>query len=363
MWEDELRGLLANGFLASISAIWMCTVNPAVAQEMSFRVVTDRAGCGTCIWVQASGEIASTSATSLKSFLQANPFVSVLQIDSTGGNLGAALEMGELVRSRNLAVVVGGASLRRNSLGDQIATRVAGQCMSACVYVLAGGQPRSQVLDSVVGVHQFYGGTSGVSGEVALDTGQRVSGALIEYLTRMGVSASIITAASSARPDEIYILSNTEKLRFKLLTSVQEQYSAVPGYGRAVAAPTIDPFGDSSRLPPASVDECGKARYSLADAGSVSAMQAKNRFFRDVCNAYFEIIDVERRLNNRDIVDCQDAWGAALDELNEEGTLLPNELRLASLRVKMGGLANSRCGSYTPRQPLDDSTVRRRAIP
>jgi hypothetical protein len=220
-------------------------------------------------------------------------------------------------------------------------------------------------LESVVGVHQFYGSASGVSGETALDTGQRVSGALIDYLTRMGVSASVISAASSARPDEIYILSNTEKLRFKLLTSVQEQYSAVPGYGRAVGAPSIDPFGDSSRLPPASVDECGKARYSLADANSVSVMQAKNRFFRDACNAYFEVIDMERRYNRPDLVDCKEAWGAAIDELNETVTPLPDDMRLSFLRTKMSALANHHCGGSDTqiRKPLDDSTLRRRAIP
>jgi len=330
-----------------ISAVWIGAALPAVAQEMTFKVLTDRAGCGTCVWLQASGEITAETSVSFKSFLQQNPFVSVVQIDSVGGNLGAALEMGELVRSRNLAMVVGGASVRSSSSGDQIATRVAGQCLSACVYLLAAGQSRSQVLDSVIGVHQFYGGTSGISGEAALDTGQRISGALIDYLTRMGVSPSMIAAASSARPDEIYVLSNSEKLRFRLLTSVQEQYSAAPGYGRAIGTASIDPFGDSSRVPPASSDECGKARYSLADAGSVSAMQKKNRFFRDVCESYFEIIGISR------VTECQDAWDAAHDVLNEQPGLgtLPDDMRLNFLRQKM---LLSRCGqgTFTPSNTL-----------
>lgn len=332
-WEGCVRGMLAKACGLIVLLACVGAAMPAVAQQMSFNVLTDRAGCGNCTWLQASGEITADTTSKFKSFLQEHPYVSVVQIDSVGGNLGAALEMGELVRSRNLAVVVGGATVRSSSSGDQIATRVAGQCMSACVYLLAAGQPRSQVLDSTIGVHQFYGGTSNVTGDVGLDTGQRISGALIDYLTRMGVSPSMITAASSARPDEIYILSNTEKLRFKLLTSVQEQYSAAPGYGRAVGVTStgIDPFGDNDRVPPASTDECGKARFSLAEAGSVSAMQSKNRFFRDVCEEYFRIIGISK------LTECQDAWNDAYQVLEgkDTGSSLPHDMQLNFLSMKM----------------------------
>lgn len=331
--------------------VWVSAGTSAFAQPMSFKVLTDRAGCGSCAWLQASGEIGSGTAEEFISFVQEHPFISVVQIDSSGGNLNAALEMGEYVRSKNLSVVVGGANVRTVS-GDQIATRISGQCMSACVYFLAAGQSRSQVLDSVIGVHQFYGEVLPPSIEDGLDAGQRVSGLLIDYLSRMGVSPSMVTAASGARPDEIYILSDTEMLRFKLLTSLQEQFSAAPGYGRAlgIASTGIDPFGDTERIPPASVEECGKARFSLADTGSVSEMQSKNRFFRDVCEEYFDTIGI------LDLTECQEAWDDAYQVLQEHGTRNPlsDEMQLGfvarSMLISMGACSNERLKKKGGRQ-------------
>lgn len=306
-----MRGFIAKACGLLVSAVWIGAAFPAMAQEMTFKVLTDRAGCGTCVWLQASGEITADSSARFKSFLQEQPFVSVVQIDSVGGNLGAALEMGELVRSRNLAMVVGGASVRATSSGDQIASRVAGQCASACVFVLAAGRERSQVAGSAIGVHQFSGGADGISGAQGLDVGQRVTGTLIAYLARMGVDPAMLAAASSASPNDIHVLSNNEALRFKLLTSAQEQYSAAATGRTPYNANVADPFGDSARIAPASRDECGVARFSRRDGNfSTTQLQEMNRYARDVCEEYFDAIEIG------DLKECRGAWGPAQDAID-----------------------------------------------
>jgi len=307
----------------------------AYAQPMTLKVLTDKAGCGTCVWLQASGEITSETAQQFKSFLSDNPFVSVVQLDSVGGNLKAALEIGQVIRSRDLITVVGGAAIALSANGDRLATRVAGTCASACVYMLAAGRQRTQVRGSSIGVHQFSGTPADISGDDALDVGQRTTGALIEYLSRMDVDPLVIAAGSTASPKSVYVLSDTEALRFRLLTSLQEQFSVSPGYGRVAAVTGSDPFGDSPRVPPSSRDECGKARYSLSDSNySTTRMQEKNRFFREACEAYFDSVEDRFGGGKRE---CQPVWDAVYDELQTLGATggLPLDLRMASLKYVM----------------------------
>ena len=66
-------------------------------------------------------------------------------------------------------------------------------CASACVLVYAGGKTRFGVLGSALGVHRFVT-TRPVDDPVA-ET-QRIAGAVLGYMTKMGVSSSIVEAMS-----------------------------------------------------------------------------------------------------------------------------------------------------------------------
>jgi hypothetical protein len=129
----------------------------------------------------------------------------VILLSSAGGDLNQAAIMGEIIRSRGLATAVGSA---------EAAGRVKpSYCASACVLVFAGGKTRFGVLGSALGVHRFVT-TKPVADPVA-ET-QRVAGAVLGYMTKMGVSSSIVEAMSETR--DIRWLGPREALAMHLIT-------------------------------------------------------------------------------------------------------------------------------------------------
>ncbi len=129
----------------------------------------------------------------------------LILLASPGGELNQAVIMGEIIRSHGLATAVGTA--------DGSGRIKSAYCASACVMVYAGGKPRFGVLGSALGVHRFVT-TKPVSDPVA-DT-QRVAGAVLGYMTKMGVSSSIVEAMSETR--EIRWLSPQQALTMNLIT-------------------------------------------------------------------------------------------------------------------------------------------------
>jgi hypothetical protein len=124
---------------------------------------------------------------------------------SPGGDLSQAVIMGEIIRSRALATAVGTA--------DASGRVKPAYCASACVLVYAGGKPRFGVLGSALGVHRFVT-TKAMSDPVA-DT-QRVAGAVLGYMTKMGVASSAVEAMSETR--DIRWLSQKDALAMNLIT-------------------------------------------------------------------------------------------------------------------------------------------------
>jgi hypothetical protein len=126
-------------------------------------------------------------------------------ISSLGGDVGQSLIMGEVIRSRGLVTAVGtvGASGRVGPAS----------CASACVFVFAGGKTRFGVEGSRLGVHRFTTRTAGA--DPVADT-QRVTGMVLGYLTKMGISASLVEAMS--RTSDIRWLSTPEAVTMNLIT-------------------------------------------------------------------------------------------------------------------------------------------------
>ncbi len=124
---------------------------------------------------------------------------------SPGGDLDQAVIMGEIIRSRGLATAVGTA--------DASGRVKPAYCASACVLVYAGGKPRFGVLGSALGVHRFV--TTRAASDPVADT-QRVAGAVLGYMTKMGVSSSVVEAMSETR--EIRWLAPKDALAMSLIT-------------------------------------------------------------------------------------------------------------------------------------------------
>ena len=78
---------------------------------------------------------------------------------------------------------------------------------------MPGARPASACLGSALGVHRFVT-TRPVDDPVA--EAQRISGAVLGYMTKMGVSSSIVEAMSETR--EIRWLSPKQALAMNLVT-------------------------------------------------------------------------------------------------------------------------------------------------
>ena len=128
-------------------------------------------------------------------------------LSSPGGNLDQSLIMGEIIRARGLVTAVG-----TSDASGQIRP---GSCASACVFVYAGGATRYDIAGSRLGVHRFTTRGPGSSDPVA-DT-QRVTGLVLSYLKRMGVSASLVEAMSAT--SDIRWLDSRQAAEMNLVTA------------------------------------------------------------------------------------------------------------------------------------------------
>jgi hypothetical protein len=126
-------------------------------------------------------------------------------LSSPGGDLNQAAIMGEIIRSRSLVTAVG--------VADASGHVRPSYCASACVLIYAGGKTRFGVAGSTLGVHRFVATVR--TGDPVAET-QRIAGALLSYMTRMGVASSIVTAMSETR--DIRWLDPREAVAMNLIT-------------------------------------------------------------------------------------------------------------------------------------------------
>jgi hypothetical protein len=109
-------------------------------------------------------------------------------MSSPGGDLSQAVIMGEIIRSHGLATAVGVVNAS-GQVGPSY-------CASACVFAYAGGNSRYGVEGSMLGVHRFVTSTPGR--DPVAET-QRTTGMVLSYMTKMGVSSSVVEAMSETR--------------------------------------------------------------------------------------------------------------------------------------------------------------------
>ena len=214
--------LLALAFLLVLGAAVAPT---ARAEAMSFQMVTLGVGhCGSkCPQViAASGEIDEGSAENFLQFVYQNvhsgAMHGVVLLDSPGGHVVAAMELGQTIRKLGMAVIVARPGAESSLTGDLFS----GKCYSACVYALMGGRKRIIPPLSKVGVHRMFNYTTNFSladggfvRERYLDDGDMRS-KLARYTTRMGVSSGLINLAEHTSPDVIHVLTPAEIARWRL---------------------------------------------------------------------------------------------------------------------------------------------------
>ncbi len=126
-----------------------------------------------------------------------------ITLNSPGGSVGDALEIGRAIRAAGIATAV---------TADAI-------CLSACPYLLAAGVERSVEDGGLVGVHQHYFGQSTLlPAFMAVEDVQRGQAEVMDYLVEMDVNPLMMRHALATPPDEIYLLIEEERSAYHLTT-------------------------------------------------------------------------------------------------------------------------------------------------
>jgi hypothetical protein len=127
-------------------------------------------------------------------------------MSSPGGDLNQAIIMGEIIRSRGLATAVG--------IVDAAGRIKPSYCARACVLAFSGGKIRYGVEGSALGVHRFV--TPAPGRDPVAET-QRTEGTVLNYVTRMGVSPSIVEAMSETK--DVRWLGAQQAVAMNLITN------------------------------------------------------------------------------------------------------------------------------------------------
>ena len=127
-------------------------------------------------------------------------------LNSPGGNVGAAVQLGSMFRSRGVTVVVAGVT--------EEGTSVAGACYSACVYALVGASRRVVPGRSRVGIHRMQAATEALSGADERAEHRAAASTLMGYTARMGVDPSMIASAERTPSASIHVLTSRELRRW-----------------------------------------------------------------------------------------------------------------------------------------------------
>lgn len=228
-WADRVWKK-ARILAAAISAL-LVTAQVAQAAEMQFAVTQlgDDAGgiCGRgCVQViSAKGEINNDTADRFMAFLsnhlQEQDLRPVILIDSPGGTVVGAMQLGMVFRKIGAEVIVGEAM--RVPRTDRMGLS-SGICMSACVYAFFGGKQRVVPPISRLGIHRMVineAGRDPAGGYAMQQTfgSEEIVSSLSAYTRLMGIDPAVIVQAEQIAPESIRILTPKEIARWRLARS------------------------------------------------------------------------------------------------------------------------------------------------
>lgn len=181
-------------------------VSPSLTASPIAKADLDGAGHGRP-GLAISGKIGPAAASWFRDRLDEAHLVAgdVILLSSPGGDVSQAIIMGETIRSRGLVTAVG--------IADAPGHIKPSYCASACVLVFAGGKPRYGIEGSALGVHRFV--TTSPGRDPVAET-QRTAGIVLSYMTRMGVSSSVVEAMSAT--SDVRWLGAREAAAMNLIT-------------------------------------------------------------------------------------------------------------------------------------------------
>ncbi|WP_407493186.1 hypothetical protein [Pseudooceanicola sp. MF1-13] len=124
-------------------------------------------------------------------------------LHSPGGSVQDALIVGRALRDA----------------GKTTELRSTDVCLSACPYMLAGGETRQVADGGRVGLHQHYfGENTFLPAFLAVQDIQRGQGEVMRYLDEMGVDPMALVHGLATPPKSIYVLSRDELEEYRFVT-------------------------------------------------------------------------------------------------------------------------------------------------
>ncbi len=148
-------------------------------------------------WIYLNGSITSSTGKEVDDYLTKNnvPALSMVVLNSPGGNLIGGMELGRVLRKHGMNTAVG-VRLFDNKIGSH-----GGYCLSACTLAYVGGVYRYLNKDSHYGVHRF---AFSQPQEGGVDSAQIASALIVSYLREMDIDPELFNLSTMAANKDIY---------------------------------------------------------------------------------------------------------------------------------------------------------------
>jgi hypothetical protein len=200
---------------------------------------TDACGTSCRQLLSASGMVTADTPRQFLAFVRDNslqgaraPNVTVV-LESDGGSVLGALELGRAIRRLGFATMVGHVAERRSKPSPRYGEVLPqADCQSMCGFVLLGGVQRQVPLDARVLVHQIWLGDRRDDAVAANYTAedlvvvQRDIGSIIQYTLEMGGDMELVALSLKVPPWEPMRALTREELRRTRLDATEPQAQA-----------------------------------------------------------------------------------------------------------------------------------------
>ena len=189
-------------------------------------------GEGSREYIFADGFICPDTDQKFQQFLTQNPPKApntIVVLNSGGGNLGAGVRMGLIIRQQKMWTEVGSQLPLMIPQNENIAAQTvpylseltsppfAGECASACTFTFMGGVSRTIGYGSNYGVHQFEFDSQTPNTDLQAAT-EVTSAQLVAYLNEMGISPNFMVDMVQKKGNDVTNLTMKELQQLNIVT-------------------------------------------------------------------------------------------------------------------------------------------------
>lgn len=203
------------------------TSNPKAPQAMTASIEC----AGRLCTIILNGEIDQESPKVLTEVLSDASDIGDILLESPGGNLIAAMEMGRMIRETGLGTRVGGATRRDREFINL--------CESACAYMFLGGANRSVIGDGKLGFHRFHTGNFNqalLPKDYAIEFAQDYSSNLLEYIIEMDVDPRIFVETSRVEATDMEYPGRDVLVEYDIVTPEDFSHFFIDPYKGGIVA-------------------------------------------------------------------------------------------------------------------------------